>query len=160
YACEEVRRRNGLDSTSPRWLGIVTDGDGDRSGMVDELGMPVRPEILGMTLYRNYLDKNLAGLRYLESIGEKLYMALDIRGTNSFSKILEPYKVVSGRFIPAGYPIHRTFARGEITRLIELAKNLPSGSSESMALNALLRSYVSAEVSGHYFFNLTPQMPE
>jgi phosphomannomutase/phosphoglucomutase len=160
YACEEVKRRNESDGNGPRWLGIVTDGDGDRSGMVDEFGLPVRPETLGIIFYSHFLDGNVAGLRYLDSIGEKLYMALDVRGTTSFHEVVSRYPAVAGRFIPAGYPIHRTFARGEITKLMELARKLPETDNGYKALNALVHSYVSAEVSGHYFFNLTADKPE
>jgi len=160
HASEEVTQLNANEQEGRKWIAIVTDGDGDRSGVIDELGMPVRPETLGMLFYRKYLEDNVAAVRYLGAVGKTFHMALDVRGTSVFHQVLQDWSSVSPRFIPAGYPIHRAFARGEITQLMRWRDELPLESPEWKALDALLRSYVSAEISGHFFFNLTPRLPE
>jgi len=160
YTCERVSELNRRDSEGPRWFGIVTDGDGDRAGMVDELARPVRPETLGMIFYERYLQQNIAALELLESSNVELPMALDVRGTATFSELLQRFPAVKGKFIPAGYPVHRSFARTQIQRLLSLENQMKQSGKKWELLEGLVNNYLSAEVSGHYFFNIAPAPPE
>ena len=159
HASETVRELNRQESSGARWIGVVTDGDGDRSGLVDELGDPVRPELVGFLFYQRYLSQSSKALRYLAHQGRELLVAADIRATSVFKEVIGSYSGVVGRFIPAGYPIHRSFARGQIERLLSIADGLAAGSPERAGVTELAHNYVSAEVSGHYFFNVVPRWP-
>ena len=160
YACERVSDLNRRDSDGAKWIGIVTDGDGDRTGMVDEIGRPVRPEVLGIIFCSKYLQQNIEALRLLESQGQRLDLALDVRGTAIFNEIIQTFPGVRGRFIPAGYPLHRAFARTQVQHLMSLQDSLKKARSDYKFLEGLVRNYCSAEISGHYFFNITPEHPE
>ena len=107
---------------APAWIGIALDGDGDRSGFVDEDGEVVWPERMAAAFYRGYLaQKQHAGH----------VLALDVRASHVIRDVVEKAGG-KGVFIPAGYPSHRKFARAEAPGKTVVA--------------------VSAEASGHFFF--------
>ncbi len=124
-----LRKANkGVRDKQQLWYGLLTDGDADRSGFVDEESTPAPGELLGLVFYQDYL----AGLPAAERARHVL--ALDVRGSGGSRQLLE---AAGGRglFITCGYPSHRAYAPA-ICR--ELGKTRPV--------------HVSAESSGHYFF--------
>ncbi len=124
-----IKRTNrGVSDPHELWYGLLTDGDADRSGFVDELGVPAPGELLGLVFYQNYLRALPAAER------SQHILALDVRGSGGSRQILEATGG-KGVFIACGYPSHRAFAP-LVCR--EIAKNRPV--------------YVSAEASGHYFY--------
>jgi len=118
----------GVKDRQQRWYGLLTDGDADRSGFVDERGTPAPGELLGVVFYQDYL-KSLPPAERTRHV-----LALDVRGSGGSRQLLE---AAGGRgvFITCGYPSHRAFAP---TICKPLGKTRPV--------------YVSAESSGHYFF--------
>jgi phosphomannomutase len=118
----------GVKDASQLWYGLLTDGDADRSGFVDERGTPAAGELLGMVFYQDYLRSLPAGER------RKHVLALDVRGAGGSRQLLEAAGGV-GLFIGCGYPSHRAFAPVICRKL---------GKTKAV--------YVSAESSGHYFF--------
>ncbi len=123
--------RQANDSVSDKadlWYGLLTDGDADRSGFVDETGQAAPGEILGVMFYQDYLADLPAAER------PKHVLALDVRGSAASRQLLE---AAGGRglFIGCGYPSHRAFAP-VICKTVGKEKPV----------------LVSAESSGHYFF--------
>ncbi len=124
-----LRKANaGISAKKELWYGLLTDGDADRSGFVDETGEPAPGEHLGVVFYQDYLASLPAKER------KDHVLALDVRGSGSSRQLIE---AAGGRglFIGCGYPSHRAFAP---TICKTLGKNNPV--------------LVSAESSGHYFF--------
>ncbi len=118
----------GVRDKQQLWYGLLTDGDADRSGFVDEQGIPAPGELLGVFFYQDYLSSLPAAER------TRHVLALDVRGSGGSQQLLE---AAGGRglFIGCGYPSHRAFAP-------VICKSL--GKTRPV--------YVSAESSGHYFF--------
>ena len=108
------------------WIGIALDGDADRSGFIDEEGNIVYPERMAAIFYRGYVRENPGAV-----------MALDVRASNSTSDMVREEGGI-GWFIKAGYPAHRAFVR--VTG--------KEGNFNKPRLTGL-----SAEASGHFFFN-------
>ncbi len=122
------RVNRGEKNPERLWYGILTDGDADRSGLVDEQGVPAPPELLGLVLYQDYLRSLPADER------KDHVLALDVRGSAGSRELLE---AAGGRgvFIACGYPSHRAFAPLVCDKV---------GKRKAV--------HVSAEASGHYFF--------
>ncbi len=119
---KELNAQNGAGELP--WIGIALDGDGDRSGFVDERGEVVWPERMAAAFYQDYL-------RQPGHAGHVL--ALDVRASHVIRDVVEKTGG-KGVFIPAGYPSHRKFAR-----------------AEDKAAGKMVVA-VSAEASGHFFF--------
>lgn len=122
------KANSSVSDKADLWYGLLTDGDADRSGFVDETGTPAPGEILGVMFYQDYL----ADLPPAER--PKHVLALDVRGSAGSRQMLEAAGG-KGLFIGCGYPSHRAFAP---TVCKSVGKEKPV--------------LVSAESSGHYFF--------
>ncbi|MBN1345174.1 MAG: hypothetical protein JXQ73_20940 [Phycisphaerae bacterium] len=118
----------GAKDKADLWYGLLTDGDADRSGFVDEQGIPAPGELLGVVYYQDYL-KALPPAERSQHV-----LALDVRGSGGARQLIEDAGG-KGLFITCGYPSHRAFAQAICK---ELGKTKPV--------------FVSAESSGHYFF--------
>lgn len=124
-----LRKTNeGVRDKQALWYGLLTDGDADRSGFVDESGNPAPGELLGMVFYLDYL-KSLSAEERTRHV-----LALDVRGSGSSRQLLEAAGG-KGLFITCGYPSHRAYAP-TICKQVGKTKQI----------------FISAESSGHYFF--------
>ncbi len=121
-----------INSTSGgKWVGLMTDGDADRSGFVTETGRIFWPDKMAAIFYKDYLEKLSRG-ELPDYFGP--HMAMDVRASSSATTMVSQLGGM-GVFIPAGYPSHRAWAR-----LIapEIGKTKATGTS--------------AEASGHFFY--------
>lgn len=163
-------------------VGVMTDGDGDRSGMVDEEGKVVRPSAIATLIYRRFILENKDVLAELEQkLGKYVTLALDVRSSSVMEQLTGvidmkgdlikkgTYEGVRGYYIPAGYPSHRDHVAKEIAKLRELQRRIRNddfidklGRDTSLAnrLDQVIYSYVSAEASGHYFAATDESHPE
>ncbi len=167
-ACIEVIKE--INATVPEGqlpaIGVLTDGDGDRSGMIDEDGKAIRPAPIAILIYRRFILENKTTLEKLHAMGEPIKLALDVRSSNvleSITGVVKPngdvlkkglYQGVQGIYIPAGYPSHRDHVAKEIETLNNLKERIQKGEVTSVSeaeIDQLIHSFVSAEASGHYF---------
>jgi phosphomannomutase/phosphoglucomutase len=114
-----------------KWVGLMIDGDADRSGFITESGRVFWPDKMAAIFYKDYLEKLSRG-ELPDYFGP--HMAMDVRASSSATTMVFQLGGV-GMFIPAGYPSHRAWAR-----LIapEIGKTKATGTS--------------AEASGHFFY--------
>ncbi|MBP7216787.1 MAG: hypothetical protein KBA46_05825, partial [Candidatus Omnitrophica bacterium] len=158
-----------------QFAGIVFDGDGDRSGFLDEgtfdeasrswrPGEIVAPDRMLMSFYQRFVLENIAGIKALNKLGHTVKLALDVRASAVIVQVLQDIaqkqKIqIDGEFIAAGYPNHRGFVRKEVSAISELlaAGQSKLSAEELAAVHALMRTYTSAEASGHFFFNVLRQ---
>lgn len=166
-------------------IGILTDGDGDRSGMIDEDGKAIRPPAIATLIYRRFILENREVLEELDKLGKPIQLALDVRSSNvmeTITGVVTPegevlkkglYKGVQGIYISAGYPSHRDHVANEIKKLNAFKKELYSTergremfpnpldlAAFTNKIDRLIQSYVSAEASGHYFAATDSTHPE
>lgn len=125
-----VKEMNLNVRSGPKWFGLMTDGDADRSGFVTESGEVFWPEKMGAIFYEDYLTAY--NNKKLPSFYGN-FMALDVRGSSAVYDVVKRLKG-NGFFVQAGYPSHRTWAT-LISK--EIGKDKCTGRS--------------AEASGHFF---------
>jgi phosphomannomutase / phosphoglucomutase len=159
FACEFVRSLN-KDSALP-YIGIVFDGDGDRSGIIGEDGEVIYPEKIVVVNYIRFILENMEALEYLHGIGEHVSLALDVRGSSFMAEMIEKFAIakklgIRGEYIPAGYPSHRTFVTNQIARIRRIIDDKKPGKEEKDLLSDLMKTYTSAETSGHFFYATAP----
>lgn len=137
-ACVEAIR--DINNQKEEWelpaIGILTDGDGDRSGLVDEEGNVIRPPAIATLIYRRFILENRPILEMLEEIDRPVRLALDVRSSSALEKItgvVDPlgevlvegtYPGVRGIYISAGYPSHRDHVAKEISQLLKLKEEI------------------------------------
>jgi len=182
-ACVEAIKR--VNQELEEWelpaIGVLTDGDGDRSGLVDEDGTVIRPPAIATLIYRRFILENKETLAKLEKLGKPIKLALDVRSSSVMEKItgvVNPegellkegiYSGIRGIYISAGYPSHRDHVADEIANLRKLQEEIRSGEHKeqlgedvSLAneIDLIIHSFVSAEASGHYFAATDKTHPE
>ncbi len=87
-AQEKVKALNQEPSPHP-WFATVFDGDGDRSGVIDEKGQGIYPERILVIYYTRFLLANQEGLRILSRLNQNIGLALDVRGTAVVCDVIE-----------------------------------------------------------------------
>ncbi|MDO8747585.1 MAG: hypothetical protein Q7J72_00495 [Candidatus Omnitrophota bacterium] len=148
-----------------KFVGVVLDGDGDRSGAVTEgdknsTGELIMPERMLISYFRRMVLENIDGIKVINRLGHTVKLALDVRSSEVIIDVLkelsEKHKIkVEGEFIAAGFPNHRAFVLEELTEISRLLRGHHELKPEQReAVNKLMLSYTSAEASGHFFFNV------
>lgn len=168
-------------------VGVLTDGDGDRSGLVDEDGIAIRPSIIATLIYRRFILENKEILEQLHEMRDPITLALDVRSSSIMEDITgvidgegnvikrSRYPGVQGKYISAGNPSHKDHVAHEIEKLLKLEREFETDPSIARALGItstkgrkkfllqlqeLMDSFVSAEASGHYFAGTDETHPE
>ncbi|MBM3244579.1 MAG: hypothetical protein FJZ15_02140 [Candidatus Omnitrophica bacterium] len=153
-----------------KFTGIVLDGDGDRAGfnMEGEAGLAgdlVMPDRMLMSYFNRFVLANVDGIKALNKLGHTVKLALDVRASGTITDVLENISNkegirVEGEFIPAGFPNHRKFVLDEINVISGLLEENGEtiGIEDRQAILKLIAEYTSAEASGHFFFNVLPQV--
>ncbi len=80
YAQDKIKELN-KGREKQLWFATVFDGDGDRSGVIDEQGQGIFPERILVVFYTRLLLENEQGFRLLSRLHEHVGLALDVRGT-------------------------------------------------------------------------------
>ena len=159
FTCEFVRSLNKTSKIP--FIGVVFDGDGDRSGIVNEDGDVIYPEKIVVINYIRFILENLSALQYLEKIGEKVGLALDVRGPSFTEKLIADFAKkkklgLFGFYIPGGYPSHRTFVKEQIEKIDNIIQTKKPAKKDKDLLEKLKKTYTSAETSGHFFYATAP----
>jgi len=157
YCQERVKELNSnLKEGETPWIGLTFDGDGDRSGIIDEKGNAIFPDVVLIPLYQRMIVENLAAIKKLNAKGHVTKLCLDVRASAVVTDIIGRYEGADGEFTKAGYPAHRAFVRAEIEKISQILKTNPELQNDK-DVQHLIKTYTSAEASGHYFYATAPQ---
>lgn len=80
-AAQERVKQHNKDIQEAKWFATVFDGDGDRSGVIDESGQGLYPERILVIYFTRFLLENLSGFHLLSRLNENIGLAQDVRST-------------------------------------------------------------------------------
>ena len=166
---------SNLMGEMPKAVGGVYDGDADRFTTVKENGEDVPAFEMTIPYYQRFLldpQNKAAIIEMVKAGGEPLWLALDVRANSKLERTLDKVNkilqeesgikdrdLLKGMYLNTGYPPQLSFVEYRIKEMKEFIENTPSlkNNLEFMKnFGNLVKTYYTAEASGHNFFHAAP----